>query len=270
MNNTWEKLWIVIKYEFLKHIRRRRLYVILGNALLAEALALILIPVLRHGYPSSVMIMAAMLTVGPSLAAIGAVFFAGDAIAGEFEGKTGFLLFVNPIKRVVLWAGKYIAALIAVVLLIIFTYVIIAISLAIIYHQVPVQILGSFGLCILYASAVLSLTFLFSAVSKGAMGATVMTLLFIWVISGIVESILGFTNNPYWFMISAGGDSITLPYGSIKELMQGLGFSGGGNFGGGFQNFAPLSIRMAIFGMLIYFIVGFVASIWISRRRQLA
>jgi ABC-2 type transport system permease protein len=270
LRNQLEKLGIVIEYEFLKHIRRKRLYVILGVALLVELLALILVPtLLTGGFPDNVMIMASILTIGPSLAAIGAVFFAGDAIAGEFESKTGFLLFTNPIKRVVLWAGKYIAGLIAVTLLIIFTYLIIAISLAVIYHEVPVQILGSFGLCLLYAAAVLSLTFLFSAISKGSMGATVMTLLFIWVISGIVQSILAMTGNPYWFMISAGSDSITLPYGSLKELMAGLGI-GGGNFGGNFGNFTPLSIIMAVWGMLIYLMGGFVASIWISRRRQLA
>jgi len=270
LNNQLDKLGIVIEYEFLKHIRRKRLWVILGIALLVELLALILVPtLLTGGYPKSVMIMASILTVGPSLAAIGAVFFAGDAIAGEFESKTGFLLFTNPIKRVVLWTGKYLAGLIAVSLLIIFTYIIIAISLVVIYHEVPVQILGSFGLCLLYAAAVLSLTFLFSAVSKGSMGATVMTLLFIWVISGIVESVLGMTGNPYWFMISAGGDSITLPYGSIADLISGMGLQEGhmGNMMGGF---APLSIAMAVWGMLIYLVGCLMASVWISRRRQLA
>lgn len=39
-----EKLGIVINYEFLKHIRRIRLWVILGIALLADALVLILLP----------------------------------------------------------------------------------------------------------------------------------------------------------------------------------------------------------------------------------
>jgi ABC-type transport system involved in multi-copper enzyme maturation permease subunit len=39
--SNFEKLGIVIKYEFLKHIRRRRLYIILGIALLVEVLALI-------------------------------------------------------------------------------------------------------------------------------------------------------------------------------------------------------------------------------------
>jgi ABC-2 type transport system permease protein len=273
---------VVIAYEFLKHIRRRRLYVIMGIALLAEALALILVPTLvTGGFPkdqviggvtiSGVLTMATILTIGASLAALGSVFFAGDAIAGEYESRTGFILFTNPIRKITLWTGKYLACLLAVSLLIIFTYIVIAISLAVIYHEVPVQIFGSLGLCLLYAAAVLSLTFLFSAISKGSMGATVMTLLFIWIISGIVQGILSLTDNPYWFMISAGGDSITLPYGSLRELMQGLGLGGGGGpFGGDMSRFGTLTIPMAIWGMLIYLVGGFVGSMLISRRRQLA
>jgi ABC-2 type transport system permease protein len=280
--SEFERLRVVIGYEFLKHIRRRRLYVIMAIALVAEALALILVPtLLTGGYPkdqiiggvtiSGVMTMAAILTIGASLAALGSVFFAGDAIAGEYESRTGFILFTNPVKKITLWTGKYLACLLAVVLLIIFTYIVIAISLAAIYHQVPIQIFGSLGLCLLYAAGALSLTFLFSSISKGSMGATVMTLLFIWVLSGIVESILAFTNNPYWFTISAGGDSITLPYGSLRELMRGLGLGGGnGPFGGNAGNFGTLTIPMAIWGMIIYIAVGFLGSILISRRRQLA
>jgi ABC-2 type transport system permease protein len=265
--SQFEKIGIVIRYEFLKHIRRARLYVILGIALLTELAVLILIPVLLDGYPDNVTVMAVLLTVGPSLAALGAVFFAGDAIAGEFEGKTGFLLFTNPVKRYVLWIGKYLAGFIAVALMILFTYIIIAISLLVIYQEVPFEILKSFGLCILFASATLSLTFLFSAISKGAMGATVMTLVFIWVISGILESILGFTGNPYWFMISAGGDSIAMAYGGMATFMESLGL---GRMGAMMESFETMDIGMAAWGMTIYLVVGLVASIVIGNRRQLS
>jgi len=281
--SEFDKLRVVIGYEFLKHIRRRRLYIIMAIALLAEALALILVPTLMTGgFPKDqivggvvikgVMVMAMILTFGASLAAIGSVFFAGDAIAGEFESKTGFILFTNPVKKTTLWVGKYLAGFLAVGLLIIFTYVVMAIALVIIYHEVPVQIFGSLGLCLLYAAAVLSLTFLFSALSKGSMGATVMTLLFLFIVSQIVESILAFTDNPYWFMISAGGDSVTLPYGSLLQLMQGLGIGGGGGgpFGGDMSSFGALTIPLAIWGMLIYIVGGFVGAVLISRRRQLA
>ncbi len=262
-----EKLKIVTGYEFLKHIRRRRLYVILGIALLTELVVLVLIPALLDGYPENVKLMAAMLTIGPSLAAIGAVFFAGDAIAGEFEGKTGYILFTNPVRRITLVIGKYLACFIAITLLIVFTYIIIAISLLVIYHEVPIETLTSFGLCLLFAAAVLSITFFFSAVSKGAMGATVMTLLFVWMLSGIIESVLAFTGNPYWFLISAGSDSIALAYGSLESFMASFGMGG---FSAMLENFEPLTIGMAAWGMTIYLVAGFVLSIWISGRRQLA
>lgn len=265
--SEFEKLGIVIKYEFLKHIRRRRLYVILGIALLAELLALILIPVLQDGYPDSVMIMAAMLTVGASLASIGAIFFAGDAIAGEFESKTGYMLFTNPVRRTTLVIGKYLACLIAVVLLVVFAYIISAISLLVIYQQVPIEMLTSLGLCLLYAAAVLSTTFFFSAISKGSMGATVMTLLFVWVLCGILESVLAFTGNPYWFILSAGGDSVALAYGSLESFMAGFGM---GRFEEMMAHYEPLTLGMAAWGMSIYLVAGFVTSIFISRRRQLA
>jgi ABC-2 type transport system permease protein len=269
--NDIEKVSVVTRYEFLKHIRRARLYIILGIALLTEALVLILIPVLSDGYPKDVNVMAGLLTFGASMAALGAVFFAGDAIAGEFEGRTGFLLFTNPIKRELLWIGKYLASFIAVALLMIFTYIIMAIALLAIYHKVPMEIFQSFGMAMFYAAATLSTTFLFSAISKGSMGATIMTLVFVWVICGILESVLAFTGNPYWFVLSAGGDAIAMAYGDMAKLM---GSFGGGNFGGNggdiMNLFTPPTLGMVAWGMTIYFVGGFLGSVFLARRRQLA
>jgi ABC-2 type transport system permease protein len=262
-----EKLRVVIGYEFLKHIRRKRLWVILGLALLAEVAVLILIPALSDGYPDDVMTMAAILTIGPTLAAIGAVFFAGDAIAGEYESHTGFILFTNPLRKITLWTGKYLASVIAVALLVIFSYAIISISLLIIYGEVPVETFKSFGLSLLFAAAVLSVTFFFSSVSKGAMGATVITLVFVMIISGIIESVLSFTGHAYWFLISAEGDSTYLVYGGLETFM---GAFGGGDFGDMFSGFEPLNIGLAALGMVIYLVVGLIASMVISSRRQLA
>jgi ABC-2 type transport system permease protein len=265
-----EQLQIVISYEFLKHFRRKRLYIVLGIALLVEALVLILIPILmEQGYPKDAITMAALLTAGPSLAVIGAVFFAGDAIAGEYESKTGFLLFVNPVKRLILWTGKYLAGFIATAILVVFSYIIITIALLAIYQQVPVELLKSFGLCLLYAAAVLSVTFLFSAISKGSMGATVMTLLFIFVICGILQSILMATGNPNWFILSTGGDSITAVLTDMHKMIESLGIDVS-QFGSMMENYKPMDITMTMVGMAIYLVPCFIASIWISNRRQLA
>jgi ABC-type transport system involved in multi-copper enzyme maturation permease subunit len=211
--------------------------------------------------------MAFVLTFGPAMATLGAIFFAGDAIAGEFENKTGFILFTNPVGRMTLVIGKYLACFAAVMLLVILGYVILSVSLLVIYGSVPFETLGSFGLALLYTASVLSVTFFFSSISKGAMGATVITLVFIWVICGIVETILASTGNPYWFILSAGGDSTTAIYGDMASLLTGLGVSGVGE---GMMGFEPMNIGLTAWGMVIYLVVGFVSSLWITKRRQLA
>jgi ABC-2 type transport system permease protein len=260
-----EKLRIVIGYEFLKHIRRKRIYVILGLTLLAEVLVLILVPVLGDGYPSSVTVMAALLSIGPSLATLGAIFFAGDAIAGEFESKTGYILFTNPVRRSTMVIGKYLACYAAVSLLIVLGYVISSISLLVIYGTIPIATGGSFGLCLLYAGSVLSVTFFFSSVSKGAMGATVITLVFIMVISSIISSVLMLTDQPYWFLLSSNGDTIATVYGGYEAFMGGFGGMGDMPF-----EFENPSIPLAVLSMALYLAVGFVLSLWVTKRRQLA
>ncbi len=266
--SEFEKLRIVAGYEFLKHIRRKRLYVILGLTVVAELAVLILVPVLGDGYPNNVLVMAALLSMGPSLATLGAIFFAGDAIAGEFESKTGYMLFTNPVGRPTLVIGKYLACYAAVILLVILGYVIVSISLLAIYGNIPMETLSSFGLCLLYAGAVLSVTFFFSSISKGAMGATVITLVFIMVIIEIIDSILAMTGQPHWFMLSSNGDTIATVYGGYELFLEGFGISGGSGMMP-FELESP-SIGLAVLSMAIYLAVGFVSSIWITKRRQLA
>lgn len=266
--SEFEKLKVVTGYEFLKHIRRRRLYVILGLTLIAELAVLILLPLLMEGYPDNIMVMAAMLTIGSSLAVIGAVFFAGDAIAGEFESKTGYILFTNPVRRITLVIGKYLASCAAVILLVIFGYAIVSISLLAIYGEVPIETAKSFGLCLLFAGSVLSVTFFFSSMSKGAMGATVITLLFIMVISGVIDGVLIMTGQPRWFLLSTNGDTIATVYGGYELFLEGV--MPPGSMGMLPFELETPDIGLSVLSMVIYLVVGFVLSIWITNRRQLA
>jgi len=263
--SKFEKLRVVAGYEFLKHLRRKRLYIVLGLTIAAELAVLILVPALMDGYPDNIMVTAAMLSIGPSLATIGAVFFAGDAIAGEFESKTGFILFPNPVRRITLVVGKYLACYAAVILLVLLGYVVVTISLLAIYGNVPIETAKSFGLCLLYAGSVLSVTFFFSSISKGAMGATVMTLLFIMVISGVIDGVLMMAGQPRWFLLSTAGDSIATVYGGYELFMEGVMPGGMLPF-----EFETPDIGLTALSMAIYLVVGFVLSAWITKRRQLA
>ena len=138
----------------------------------------------------------------------------------------------------------------------------------VIYGSVPIETAKSFGLCLLFGGSVLSVTFLFSALSKGAMGATVITLVLIMVIFGIIESVLSMAGKPYWFLLSTGGDSIAMVYGGIELIMEGIvPPEAMGSMP--FEIKTP-DIGLTAWAMVAYLVVGFVSSVLISRRRQLA
>ena len=116
----FDKVKVVIKYELLKQLRRKRFYGGLVITLLAVGLIISLYHALdipgAMGIPQAAIDehgaeLFAMLTSSMSaFAVLFAVFFSGDAIAGEFGGKTGYVLFPNPVKRSTLVIGKYLRA----------------------------------------------------------------------------------------------------------------------------------------------------------------
>jgi ABC-2 type transport system permease protein len=264
-----KKLQTVINYEFLKHIRRKRLYVILLLVLISEAATLIGFQTMMGGFSDNAALLAVMLSVGPSMAAFGAIFFSGDAIAGEFESKTGFLLFTNPVKRTTLVLGKYIAGCMAVAILVIFAYAVLCISLFAVYQTIPPETAQSFGLCLLYSISILAVTFLFSSLTKSSMSAIVITLVLIMVISGTIESILMLAGKPYWFLISAAGDGIALVYeGNTELILSGLiPMEEAGNFP--FEIQVP-NIGHSVLAMVIYLVGGLIPSLIITNRRELS
>jgi ABC-type transport system involved in multi-copper enzyme maturation permease subunit len=153
--------------------------------------------------------------------------------------------------------------------LIVFGYLITCITLLSIYGEIPFETLQSFGLCLLFGGAVLSVTFFFSSISKGSMGATVITLVLIMVIFGIIESVLSMSGNPYWYLLSAGGDSIAFVYGGMELFMEGMMPAGGPGMSM-IMDFETPQTDLAAYAMAGYLVICFGLSLWISKRRQLA
>lgn len=266
--SEFEKLKIVTKYELLKQFRRRRFY----GALVLTLLAVILVIALYKGLdipgqlppfiPDSPELFALFVTsAGATIPIFAAVFFAGDSIASEFEHKTGYILFPNPVKRSTLVLGKYIACLAVTALIVILAYVATAIALVGMYQRLPIEILGSLALALVYANSVLGIAFLFSSLLKGSMGATIATLLMIMLVFSVIEVSLIFANIEPWFMHGYAGDSIAAVYGI--PLMAAFG----GMMPGGMERTPDPTT--SFFVMLGYFIIPFVLSIWLAKRREM-
>ena len=260
--SEFEKLKVITKYEFLKHLRRKRLYAVMGIVIAVVLSILIGLPAFGVGYPDEVTAMAGMLSVSATFASIGAVFFAGDAIAGEFERKTGYILFPTPVRRTIMVIGKYLACYVAVVLIVLLGYGIVCVSLLGIYGQIPIEVGTSFVLCLLFGGSVLSLTFFFSSISKGAMGATVMTLAFIMLISGTIDGVLMMADQPSWFLLSRAGDAIIMVYPGFKAMTAGMGI---GMPAGALE----YDIGLCAAAMAAYLVVCFFLSMFFTRRREM-
>jgi len=274
LNSEFEKLKIVSRYELLKQFRRKRFYGAVIITILAQILAIVLYKGLnlpgaltdlaRRIDPSTTIndtskLFAWFITsLGLTLPILFSVFFAGDSIASEFENKTGYLLFPNPVKRRTIVIGKYIACFIATTVVLIIAYVVSVTALLGFYRQLPFETWGALGLSIVLASSVLSLAFLFSSLLKGGMGATIGTLLTYLLIFPIVSGSLSTSGHQPWFMLNYAGNSVTSIYG-IK--IPGLG----GEMGAG----PTPDLTVSLFVMLAYFVFPFLLSIWITKRREM-
>jgi ABC-2 type transport system permease protein len=259
------QIGIVTRYELLKHLRRRRVY---GVLIIAAVLGLLQIAVpyaLNRGFPQQAKDWASgFLGSSTFIIIIVGTFFAGDAIVSEFEQKTGYIIFTNPVKRVSFVAGKFAAAFISALLTVGLYYIIGTVALLGIYGFVPAETAASFAYATLYLCCVLGFTFLFSAVLKGSMGATLLSFFTFLLILSIVSGVITLTGTEPWFLPNYAAGVITqvvnpqkdtsfIPLGSTFRVYE-------------FYPKFPISIVV----LLAYFLVTFALSMVITRRKQMA
>lgn len=293
--SEFEKLKVVTRYEFLKLVRRRRFYGTILMAVLIVGLAAALYrsldlpnqmreqlkkraenvpePVVeglldQAGIKDSPELFALFVASMGSLALIGAVFFSGDAIASEFETRTGYLLFPNPVKRTTLFTGKYLACLSGATIALAAGYLLSATLLLLFYHQVPMGLLESFGVAITLTCFIVSLAFTFSSVLRGGMGATIATLLTYMMVFSIVSMALSMAGHDPWYMPDRAGDAISATYNiSYENLMLSLGMEQGRGMDGmlrASQDPLRSSLLLLSYGVALFFL-----SLWLADHREM-
>jgi len=289
-----EKLKIVTKYELLKHIRRKRFY----GALAITVLAVVLMIGLYRGLdvpgqirerikkqmlgvpePEQDRILdqakisdnpeffAMFVTSMGTLAVLGAVFFAGDAIASEFEQKTGYILFPNPVKRTTIVIGKYLACFVATGIVLAVAYLISIFALVVFYGEVPVGVFGSFAIALMLACFIISLAFTFSAALRGGMGATILTLITYMVIFPIFSGGLSAIGYDPWFIPDRAGDAIAATYNISYENVFGWMTGEERTLAGMIR--ASQNPTLSFFVLMIYAAVLFIISLFIANRREM-
>ncbi len=224
-----ESILKLARSQFKEFVRSRRFAFVIGAVLFVGAIETIVIGYYR---PASVISNPVTFYSGgwggpiAELALFAAVIFGGDAIAGEFQNKTGYFLMSLPLRRSAIYAGKYLAALVAS-LTVISLYLLVLVLNGIFYfgtRAFPWQLGASFGISLVYLLAVLSAAFFFSSLFKTATYAVlVVAVLFIIGFPIIQAWVTDLARVEPWFIISYAspvlGDIFLSPYPPHTQTM---------------------------------------------------
>ncbi|MGI0078875.1 MAG: ABC transporter permease [Nitrososphaerales archaeon] len=203
---------IIAKYELLNYFRSRRFYILLIIGLAIAGILTALVYYRPQVFLSSVLSFYSTWW-GMSVTfvvVLSGIFFGGDAISGEFQNKTGYFTVGNPIRRSSIYIGKWIAALVAS-LMIFAVYTAITLANGVYYFgmSVPYQFEESFLFALLYLVAVLGFTFFFSSLFKSSSMSILVTAILLLFAFSLVQTLIGFfAQIEPWFLITYGGGII--------------------------------------------------------------
>ncbi len=267
---------IVTKYAFLNYFRARRFYVLLIIVVLVSGLLTFAAGYFRpagFGFdlpaaqnPALRFYSAFWAGFVALVVLLSAAFFGGDAISGEFQNKTGYFLIPNPLRRSVVYAGKYIAALAAsTLILVVFAVIALADATYFFGGAPPNEFLESVAFAWIYLVAAMGLTFVFSSLFKSSAISILMTVILLLFAFNIIDTVTAtFAGVEPWFSITYGSNIVaavlTVPYPVGKlTVMAGPRFS--------VTSFTPsIPEGLAILGA--YFVVSAVIGLFLFEKKE--
>jgi len=211
--------YLSTRFEIKKHLRGKRVLII--------AVFAIIIPIIISIAPwlsgvdfadsagefasSTLALIPFTLALIPFLIVISAVLFAGDAISSEFERKTGLLLFSTVQSRASILLGKYIAALIAILIGTSLYYAVVLLEIIIIYGlgDIPIELVQSYFIAFIYTTSILSVVFLMSSLLNRSMISTVLSFFILIMLLPAIGAAFTAASIEPWFILSYYSSLIT-------------------------------------------------------------
>ncbi|MGA8542009.1 MAG: ABC transporter permease [Thermoplasmata archaeon] len=219
---TFAQALILSRYQFRDYLRSRRFVLMMT---IVAAIGAIISFVLAYYHGSATV--AGLTSSGDAfygtfwaggatvVIIFSGIIFGGDAIAGEFQNKTGYFLMGLPIRRTSVYVGKYLAALAASIVAVVF-YLVILLANGAVYlgtGAFPGALFASFAIALLYMLALLGAVFLFSSLFKNSLYAVlVVAVLFLFGFTIIQDVIVGLVNIEPWFIITYASNVISYPF----------------------------------------------------------
>ncbi|MFP4545907.1 MAG: ABC transporter permease [Methanomassiliicoccales archaeon] len=261
-----QQLLIITRYEIVKHLRSKRLLGMMAIELAIFVLILAIPPLLGGGFPDNGAEFAERFyTWTKILLIIGATFFAGDAIVSEFQNRTGYLTFPNPVKRWVLFMGKLTATMGIMVAVVLVYYGLVSASSLAIVGEVSGLTAISLGLALLFAICASGIGYVVSAFMKGSTGSLVLTFTLLFLLFPIVEGVLSIAKVRPDFSPTFSADAIQYvmqdpypPHSTVIPTPQGE-----------FIQYIPY-VDIAVVVMIVYAVASIVLGILLFNRKEMA
>jgi ABC-2 type transport system permease protein len=264
----------VTKFELLKYLHGRRLLAIVLLTIIISAIFLIVPPAIGSQYakdPKEFTIN--ILSSLGILSILSATFFGADAIVSEYESKTGYFLFPNPIRKTAIFLGKFIASALVSVGSIGLYYVIAVVSVRVIDGSIPANTGLSFAYSLVYLFTILAIAYLFSAVMRSSVYSLVLTFFTFFLILPIIDAVGSFAKFKPWFSITFANGIARYVFDNPYPTDLIYKTSAPGGLTTGLQTYSLAQyypeIRLSLIVMAVYFTVAFALSIFLARRREM-
>jgi ABC-2 type transport system permease protein len=266
---TFQQLFILARWQWRDYLRARRFLILFAIVTSIGIAATAVIAYFRpEGLLSNPRAFYGSIWGGgvPGVILLAGIMLGGDAIAGEFQNKTGYFLMGLPIRRVTVYVGKYLAALTASTVMVLYFALLMLLN-GLFYFGAdafPWQFAASLGMAFLYLLALLGFTFFFSSLFKTSSYATLLTAVLFLFGFGILQALISFlAHEEPWMIISYSspiiGNIFADPYPPhILPPEQ---------TGAPFPIYNP-TIETGIAIMVSYLVVSAVVGLWFFERKE--
>ena len=275
--NRTKQFQDVIKFELIKFLRSRKIRAALILTATVPLLIYLLTNFLLDSFISQIYSDSGVVNDYQifvnfvlTLSLVNVIMFGGDSLTNDFENKTGYTLFINPISRTSFLFAKFVAASIAITSFNIMFYILASIFSYAKHSAIPENVLLSLVFTSLFSIGLLSTSFALSSLFKRSNMSNI-AFIFLWfIVVGLVEYFLVLAEiKPWWSLTYAAGIIIYIfevpyPKDSVIDIPSLL-------VPGQSQTIVNLipEVNLSIGVFLMYTIIGLMISVLFYKRKQL-
>ena len=206
--------YIIMKYQIKFYLKTRRFIAMFAIIMLITSLTVILdfytgISNIQLTDPTSSNFIISGLGGVVISCGIVSAFFGGDATSIETGTNSGYYIMVQPVRKISILSGRFLAAFLMGFMLILIEYAGVAAMSQYIYGTIEWRIIYSIGEMALLVIAFTALAFFFSSLFKSPLIGILVSVIMFLVFFSILDSILALTSIEPWFSLYYGGQVVT-------------------------------------------------------------